>query len=127
MPQMPEGFDPSAMSGAVSSEDGAQEEEKAGFDVKQALSSAVSAVRGAYNRVMAWLYEDVQLSADAVTGSLVEVTVGMQNEDYAEILSGLNAGQTVLYTSDDSESSTSGFSFGGMGGMGGMPGGRMGF
>ena len=127
MPKMPEGFDPSAMLGAVSSEDGAQEEETAGFDVKQALSSAVSAVRGAYNRVMAWLYEDVQLSADAVTGSLVEVTVGMQSEDYAEILSGLNAGQTVLYTSDDSESSTSGFSFGGMGGMGGMPGGRMGF
>ena len=127
MPKMPEGFDPSAMLGAVSSEDGAQEEETAGFDVKQALSSAVSAVRGAYNRVMAWLYEDVQLSADAVTGSLVEVTVGMQSEDYAEILSGLNAGQTVLYTSDDSESSTSGFSFGGMGGMGSMPGGRMGF
>ena len=31
-------------------------------------------------------------------GGMVEVTTGMQNDDYAEILSGLNTGDTIYYT-----------------------------
>ena len=70
-------------------------------------------------RFMAWLYEGVDLGASAVTGSLVQVEVGMQNDDYAEILSGVTEGQTVLYTGE--EETASSWNRGGMGGM------RMGF
>ena len=80
-------------------------------------------------RLMAWLYEGVDMGASAVTGSLVQVEVGMQNDDYAEILSGVTEGQIVLYTGD-SDSDTTSFMMGGMGGGsrgGGMGGGMMGF
>ena len=70
-----------------------------------------------------WLYEGVNVqSAQQVAGSLVPVEIGMQNDDYAEILSGLEEGDVVLYTA--SEESSSFNMFGGMGGMGGMMGGR---
>ena len=85
----------------------------------------VSLVSRAMARLMAWLYEGVDMSASQVTGSLVEVEVGMQNDDYAEILSGVNEGQVVLYTGDTTTSS--GYRMSGMGGMGGMGGGPMGF
>lgn len=83
---------------------------------KNMAAQAVEAVR-------AWLYEGVEVnSAEQVTGSLVEVTVGMRNDDYAEITSGLKEGDVVLYKAAE-ESSNSMFSMmmGGMGG--GMPGG----
>ena len=120
MPQMPEGFDMSGMPGGFGAE-AAQE--------ASVLDKAIEFARTAYTNVMAWLYEDVELNAETVTGSLVQVTVGMQNEDYAEILSGLAAGQTVLYTDSSSDSSSSSnMGFGGMGGMGfGGMGGPMGF
>ena len=88
---------------------------------------AAAAFKAVYDGVMDWLYEDVALTEDTVSGSLVEVTVGMQNDDYAQILSGVSVGQTLLYTSDTSSDTSSRYSgFGGMGG--GMPmGGRMGF
>ena len=49
-------------------------------------------------------------------GGMVEVTIGMQNDNYVEILSGLNEGDTVYYTETET------FDFMGMfgGGMGGM-------
>lgn len=62
-------------------------------------------------------------------GGMVEVTTGMQNDNYVEILSGLKAGDTVFYTE---RQNSFGFMFGGMGGMGnmggmsGMPGGMSG-
>ena len=49
-------------------------------------------------------------------GGRVEVTIGMQNDNYVEILSGLNVGDTVCYT----ESQDFFFGYGGMGG--GRPG-----
>lgn len=57
-------------------------------------------------------------------GGMVEVTTGMQNDNYVEILSGLKAGDTVYYT--EQEKFFFGFGFGNMGGMGnggmsGMP------
>lgn len=81
----------------------------------------------AVDKVKAWLYEGVEIqSAQNVTGSLVEVAVGMQNDDYAQITSGLNEGDVVLYTAAEEES-TSMFSMMMGGGMGGaMGGGAMG-
>jgi len=70
-------------------------------------------------RLMAWLYEGVDMGASQVTGSLVQVEVGMQNDDHAEILSGVSEGDVVLYTGDDDSASS--WRMGGMGGM------RMGF
>ena len=48
-------------------------------------------------------------------GGRVDVVVGMQNDDYAEILSGLKEGDTVYYV--EKQQSFFGFSMGGMGGM----------
>lgn len=55
-----------------------------------------------------------------------EVTIGMQNDDYVEITSGLKEGDTVYYTEADSSGFGDFFAMGGMGG--GMPsgGGNMG-
>ena len=90
------------------------------------LTGAVDGVKGLYAKLMAWLYAGAASSAETVTGSLVQVTVGMQNDDYAEILSGVSAGQTVLYTATSSSSSSSGWNTNSRGGnMGGMP--MMGF
>lgn len=59
-----------------------------------------------------------------------EVTIGMQNDDYVEITSGLKEGDTVYYTEADSSGFGDFFAMGGMGGgmpssgnMGGGPGG----
>ena len=94
---------------------------------KSFLSNAVDGAKGLYAKLMAWLYADAVSGTEAVTGSLVQVTVGMQNDDYAEILSGVSAGQTVLYTATSSSSSSSwnANSRGGNNNMGGMP--MMGF
>ena len=52
-------------------------------------------------------------------GGMVEVTTGMQNDKYVEILFGLKEGDVVYYTEQENIFSF----FGGMGGMGGMSGG----
>jgi hypothetical protein len=44
----------------------------------------------------------------AVSGTLRAVTVGLINDTYAEILSGLNAGEVVLYQTTTSTSSSNG-------------------
>lgn len=59
----------------------------------QAQSSA-----GLLERIRAWLYEGVDTGSQQVNGTLVKVETGMQNDDYVEILSGLNEGDVVLYT-----------------------------
>jgi len=71
--------------------------------------------------VRSWLYEGVEATgANDATGSLVEVQVGLQNDDYAEIVSGLNEGDVVLYTAaQESSNSMLSMMMGGMGGMGG--------
>ena len=72
-----------------------------------------------------------------VSGTLVKVETGMQNDDYVEILSGVSEGDVVLYTASSTSTSSSmmmgmsmmsmgggsGGSRGGNGGMGGGPGG----
>ena len=109
-----------APQGSAGEEQTAEMSQDKGF-----LSGIAESAKGAYARLKSWLYEDAAKSSDTVTGTLVPVTVGMQNDDYAEILSGVSAGQTVLYTATTSSSS---FGFGNSrsGGMGGgMP--MMGF
>ena len=120
MGEMPEGM---PQGGAP-----AQAEEETGLAAK-----AKSLVSGVVGKVRAWLYEGVETtSAAQVTGSLVKVEVGMQNDDYAQITSGLSEGDVVLYTASDDDNSSSmfgGMMMGGMGGGsmgGGAPGGGMG-
>ena len=105
----------------TASEPAAQQEEE-----QSVLTRALNTAKSLYSGLMAWLYEDAVSTADTVTGSLVQVTVGMQNDDYAEILSGVSAGQTVLYTATSSSSGSS-WNMNSRGGstMGGMP--MMGF
>ena len=111
MGEMPEGM---PQGGAP-----AQAEEDTGLVAR--VKNMVSGVTG---KVHAWLYEGVETtSATQVTGSLVKVEVGMQNDDYAQITSGLSEGDVVLYTASDDDNSSS--MFGGMM-MGGMGGGSMG-
>ena len=52
----------------------------------------------------------------------VEVTIGMQNDDYVEITSGLKEGDTVCYTESQNFSIMDMFAMAGGGGMGGMSG-----
>ena len=120
MGEMPEGM---PQGGAP-----AQAEEDTGLVAR--VKNMVSGVTG---KVRAWLYEGVETtSAAQVTGSLVKVEVGMQNDDYAQITSGLSEGDVVLYTASDDDDSSSmfgGMMMGGMGGGsmgGGAPGGGMG-
>lgn len=112
----------------------AQQAEKTGGN---ALTKAVSAVK-------AWLYEGVNTDSQPVSGTLVKVETGMQNDDYAEILSGVSEGDVVLYTASSTSTSSgmmmgmsmmsmgggsggNGGSRGGNGGNGGMGGGPGGF
>lgn len=55
-------------------------------------------------------------------GGRVDVVTGLSNDNYVEIKSGLNVGDTVYYT----EEQTFGNMFGNRGGMGNMPGGNFG-
>ena len=111
MGEMPEGM---PQGGAP-----AQAEEETGLAAR-----AKSLVSGVVGKVRAWLYEGVETTtAQNITGSLVKVEVGMQNDDYAQITSGLSEGDVVLYTASDDDNSSS--MFGGMM-MGGMGGGSMG-
>lgn len=59
---------------------------------------------GAFDKLHNWLYEGVEQESDNATGTLVKVKVGMQNDDYAEILSGVNEGDVVLYTASQASS-----------------------
>lgn len=68
-------------------------------------SGLIAAVKKLYSGVMDWLYADVKEETQ-VSGSLVKVTTGMQNDDYVEILSGVSEGDVVLYTGSSSSSSS---------------------
>ena len=68
-------------------------------------SGLIAAVKKLYSGVMDWLYADVNEETQ-VSGSLVKVTTGMQNDDYVEILSGVSEGDVVLYTGSGSSSSS---------------------
>jgi len=95
-----------------------QETEKTGF--AGMLDTAKAKALELKDQLMAWLYEGVEVSnASTMTGSLVQVETGLQNDDYVEILSGVSEGDVVLYKNTESSSSMFGMMMGGMGGMGG--------
>ncbi len=100
---------------------------------RSSLAGAAAQDQGFFAGLMtglrAWLYAGVE-TAEQATGTLTRVEVGMQNDEYAEIVSGLSEGDVVLYTAGEEDSSSM-FGFGGMGGgdrggnmggFGGMPG-----
>jgi HlyD family secretion protein len=118
VPQMGGRPDMGAMPEGVTAPAGEAAAEKAETGI---VDRAKEMAKQAIEKVRAWLDEGVEVhSAKQATGSLVEVSVGMQNDDYAEITSGLNEGDVVLYKAAET-SSNSMFSMM-MGG--GMPGGR---
>lgn len=112
------------------------------FAAQQTEQESGNALTKAIAAVKAWLYEGVSDDSQQVSGTLVQVETGMQNDDYVEILSGVSEGDVVLYTGSSSSSSSSGMMMGmgmmtmgggssggksgnrgGNGGMGGGPGG----
>ena len=132
---MPDGAMPGADAGSANPNRGARGDAAQADTQDQDTQSAQSASAqteqqaGLLDRVKdslhAWLYEGVS-TAQEVTGSLVRVETGLQNDDYVQILSGVSEGDVVLYTAS-STSSTSNGSSGNRGGGGGMGGGMMGF
>lgn len=113
------------------------------FAAQQTEQESGNALTQAVAAVKAWLYEGVSDDSQQVSGTLVKVETGMQNDDYVEILSGVSEGDIVLYTGSSSSSSSSsmmmgmgmmnmgggnsGKSSGNRGGNGGMGGGPGGF
>ena len=105
------------------------------FAAQQTEQESGNAFTKAVAAVKAWLYEGVNTDTQQVSGSLVKVETGMQNDDYVEILSGVSEDDIVLYTGSSSDSSSgmmmgmmnmgggNGGNRGGNGGMGGGPGG----
>lgn len=117
----------------------AQRRGRGDFAAQQTEQESGNVFTKAVAAVKAWLYEGVNNDTQQVSGSLVKVETGMQNDDYVEILSGVSEGDIVLYTGSSSDSSSSmmmgmmnmgggnggdrGGNRGGNGGMGGGPGG----
>ena len=117
----------------------AQRRGRGDFAAQQTEQESSNAFTKAVAAVKTWLYEGVNNDTQQVSGSLVKVETGMQNDDYVEILSGVSEGDIVLYTGSSSDSSSGmmmgmmnmgggnggdrGGNRGGNGGMGGGPGG----
>ena len=114
------------------------------FAAQQAEKTDGNALTNAVSAVKAWLYEGVNTDSQPVSGTLVKVETGMQNDDSVEILSGVSEGDVVLYTASSTSTSSSmmmgmsmmsmgggsggnGGNRGGNGGNGGMGGGPGGF
>ena len=109
----------------------AQVENQGGEQADEQKISILDYAKNAYAAVKNWLFEDVNAAKGTQqTGTLVRVEVGLQNDEYAEIVSGVSEGDVLLYTSTDTDTSSMfrdmgggrGGDMGGMGGMGGMPG-----
>lgn len=113
----------------------AQRRGRGDFAAQQTEQESSNAFTKAVAAVKTWLYEGVNNDTQQVSGSLVKVETGMQNDDYVEILSGVSEDDIVLYTGSSSDSSSgmmmgmmnmgggNGGNRGGNGGMGGGPGG----
>ena len=118
----------------------AQRRGRGDFAVQQTEQESGNVFTKAVAAVKAWLYEGVNNDTQQVSGSLVKVETGMQNDDYVEILSGVSENDIVLYTGSSSDSSSGmmmgmmnigggngGDRGGNRGGNGGMGGGPSGF
>ena len=118
----------------------AQRRGRGDFAAQQTEQESSNAFTKAVAAVKTWLYEGVNNDTQQVSGSLVKVETGMQNDDYVEILSGVSEDDIVLYTGSSSDSSSGmmmgmmnmgggngGDRGGNRGGNGGMGGGHGGF
>lgn len=118
----------------------AQRRGRGDFAAQQTERESGNVFTKAVAAVKAWLYEGVNTDTQQVSGSLVKVETGMQNDDYVEILSGVSEDDIVLYTGSSSDSSSGmmmgmmnigggngGDRGGNRGGNGGMGGGPSGF
>ena len=135
---------PSDMADSTDNADGetTQRRGRGDFAAPQTEQQSGNVFTKAVAAVKAWLYEGVNTDSQQVSGTLVQVETGMQNDDYVEILSGVSEGDVVLYTGSSSSSSSSSMMMGmgmmtmgggsssgksgnrgGNGGMGGGPGG----
>ena len=94
----------------------------ASVDVKiEGVDDAILIPVDALHQTSAIYYVYTSYDEESQTyGGMVEVTVGMQNNQYVVIESGLNVGDTVYYTESNSMNSFFGM-MGGMSGMSGMP------
>ena len=109
----------------------AQRRGRGDFAAQQTEQESGNVFTKAVAAVKAWLYEGVNTDTQQVSGSLVKVETGMQNDDYVEILSDVSEDDIVLYTGSSSDSSSGmmmgmmnmGGGNGGDRGMGGGPGG----
>ena len=130
---MPDGAMPGADAGSANPNRGVRGDAAQADTLAQDTQSASAQTEqqvGLLDRVKdslhAWLYEGVS-TAQEVTGSLVRVETGLQNDDYVQILSGVSEGDVVLYTASSTSSTSNGSSGNRGGGGGGMGGGMMGF
>ena len=133
----PDGATGGGQSDASADGETTKRRERGDFAAQQAEKTGGNALTKAVSAVKAWLYEGVNTDSQPVSGTLVKVETGMQNDDYVEILSGVSEGDVVLYTASSTSTSSSmmmgmsmmsmgggsGGSRGGNGGMGGGPGG----
>ncbi|MBR4040249.1 MAG: HlyD family efflux transporter periplasmic adaptor subunit [Clostridia bacterium] len=90
-------------------QDNGQQAQGVNAEAAQGMQSLIDKAKAladtAVSRVRDWLYEGVNTqNAQTVTGSLVEVETGMQNDDYVQIVSGLNEGDVILYTAAQTQS-----------------------
>ena len=117
---------PSDMADSTDNADGetTQRRGRGDFAAPQTEQQSGNVFTKAVAAVKAWLYEGVNTDSQQVSGSLVKVETGMQNDDYVEILSGVSEGDVVLYTGSSSSSSSSMMMGMGMMNMGGSSGSR---
>ena len=140
----PDGATGGGQSDASADGETTQRRGRGDFSAQQAEKTGGNALTNAVSAVKAWLYEGVNTDSQPVSGTLVKVETGMQNDDSVEILSGVSEGDVVLYTASSTSTSSSmmmgmsmmsmgggsggnGGSRGGNGGNGGMGGGPGGF
>ena len=140
----PDGATGGGQSDASADGETTQRRGRGDFAAQQAEKTGGNALTKAVSAVKAWLYEGVNTDSQPVSGTLVKVETGMQNDDSVEILSGVSEGDVVLYTASSTSASSSmmmgmsmmsmgggsggnGGSRGGNGGNGGMGGGPGGF
>lgn len=106
----PDGAPTDAMGDTAETSDSGETAQRRGrgdLAAQQTEQESGNAFTKAVAAVKAWLYEGVNNDTQQISGSLVKVETGIQNDDYVEILSGVSEDDIVLYTSSSSDSSSS--------------------
>ena len=120
----PDGATDGGQSDASADGETTQRRGRGDFAAQQAEKTDGNALTKAVSAVKAWLYEGVNTDSQPVSGTLVKVETGMQNDDCVEILSGVSEGDVVLYTASSTSTSSSMMMGMSMMSMGGGSGGK---